>query len=260
MRPEVKTIFDKACDLFGIPPEIRDARMRTIADLHLGPNDETTIFLAAVGALEGLSRDIQGSVLGFQGAIKDLPGRVEAAAARAVGPVADAATARVEQTYADLSRKAGDAVAKSAAEHFKALAAARRIQVAGSLVVAGILVSLVLLAGAFGGGWLLGKNSPYAGSGSATEETLKRWALTRDGRAAYDLSKLTSLVALAECSGNGWEKQDRYDRASRSGTGYGRGFTWCYPFAWTVDGQTYGWKIGELPFRQAPPGETSTAQ
>ncbi|WP_262032129.1 hypothetical protein [Microvirga sp. Mcv34] len=234
--------------------------MRAIADLHLGPNDETTIFLAAVGAFEGLSRDIQGSVRGFHEAVKDLPDRVEAAAARAVGPVADAATARVEQTYADLSRKAGEAVATSAAEHFKAMAASRRIQVAGNLIVAGILVSLVLLAGAFGGGWLLGKSSPYAGSGSATEETLKRWALTRDGRAAYDLSKLTSLVVLAECSGTGWEKQDRYDWASRSGAGYGRGFTWCYPFPSSVDGRTYGWQIGELPFRQAPPGEASTVQ
>ncbi|MET0530366.1 MAG: hypothetical protein ABW003_18865, partial [Microvirga sp.] len=164
------------------------------------------------------------------------------------------------QTYAELSRKAGDAVAASAAEHFKQMAAVRKIQVAGSLVAIGTLMAMVFLAIAFGSGWFLGKNAPYAGSGSATDEVLKSWALTRDGRAAYDLSQLTSLGALAECSSPGWKKIDQYDRTAQDRTGYGDGYTWCRPFANSSNGYTHGWRIGRLPYRKAPPGEYGTLQ
>lgn len=93
MRPEARSQFDQAADALGLDAATRDRAWSQITALGLTPDDPTTIFLALSGKL-----DMAGA------AFADLPKMVEAAARRAVGPVAEAAGKSLEARLAEQSQ------------------------------------------------------------------------------------------------------------------------------------------------------------
>ncbi len=102
------------------------------------------VYLAVGGLLEQAARTIPA-------ALDTVPERVEQAAARAVGPVADAASARVEAAHAALAERTGTAVAEAAAAHFTRIERTR-MREAGFWAAALFLVCAFLCGGA--GYWL----------------------------------------------------------------------------------------------------------
>ena len=84
MRPDAKLNFDRAAEVFGLDPALRDQTWRRMMDLGVNPDDPLWVYLAVTGLLERAARTIPE-------AIDAVPERVEQAARRAVGPVAQAA-------------------------------------------------------------------------------------------------------------------------------------------------------------------------
>lgn len=155
MHPESKLQFDKAAAAFGLAPAQRDLAWRRIGDLGLSPDDPTVVYLAVAGLLEHAAQTIPA-------AIETLPARVEEAARRAVGPVAEAASTRVEAAHAVLAERTGEAVSEAAIRHFAAADRARDL---------GINLRLIALVGAVAltcgvTGWALGRANV---SGLATQ-------------------------------------------------------------------------------------------
>lgn len=155
MRPESKLQFDKAATALGLAPAERDLAWRRIADLGLSPDDPTVVYLAVAGLLEHAAQTIPA-------AIETLPARVEEAARRAVGPVAEAASARVEAAHAALAERTGEAVSNAAIRHFAEADRARNLGISLRLIA---LVSVVALTCGVTG-WSLGRANV---SGLATE-------------------------------------------------------------------------------------------
>ena len=158
MHPDAKLNFDRAAQALGLDPATRDLAWRRMMDIGLTPDDPTVVYLAVGGLLEQAAKTIPE-------AINAVPERVERAATRAVGPVAQAATARVEAAHAALAERTGAAVAEAAAGHFTELERSRARKV-GLWAAAIVLASGILCGGA--GYWLgrrdtLGLDAKWAG-------------------------------------------------------------------------------------------------
>ena len=144
MRPDAKLNFDKAAEVFGLDRALRDQTWRRMMDLGVNPDDPLWVYLAVTGLLEKAARTIPE-------AIDAVPERVEQAAKRAVGPVAQAASARVEAAHATLAETTGQAVAASASEHFRRMERTR-VRTAVIIATVAVLIGGVLCGGA--GYWL----------------------------------------------------------------------------------------------------------
>lgn len=155
MRPESKLQFEQAATALGLDPATRDLAWRRMSDIGLSPDDPTVVFLAVGGLLEHAAATLPA-------AIDALPARIEDAAKRAVGPVAKAATARVEAAHAALAEQTGEAVATAAVAHFER--ADRRHDFGIGLKLIALLVAIGLAAGI--AGWSLGRGNV---TGIATE-------------------------------------------------------------------------------------------
>jgi len=180
MRPESKQQFEKAADVLALDPAARDLAWRRIADLGLSPDDPTVIYLAVAGLLEAAAKTIPG-------AIDALPARIEEAAKRAVGPVAKAATARVEAAHAALAEQTGEAVAVTALAHFER--ADRRRDFGIGLKLIALVVAIALGFGI--AGWGLGRSNV---TGIATE-----WAALAartDSPSWFNLARSNADLAL----------------------------------------------------------------
>ena len=158
MHPDAKLNFDRAAQALGLDPATRDLAWRRMMDIGLTPDDPTVVYLAVGGLLEQAARTIPV-------ALDALPERVEQAATRAVGPVAEAASARVEAAHAALAERTGAAVAEAASVHFTRIERTRARAV-GLWAAAIILASGILCGGA--GYWLgrrdtLGLDARWAG-------------------------------------------------------------------------------------------------
>lgn len=171
MRPEIKTQFEKACEVLGLDDVRRDKAWSQIRDLGLNPDDPTTIFLAVAGTLDKAVTDLPA-------AINDLPGRITKAANDAVFKVAKAAQLQVAAEHATLSVSTGQAVAKSAADFFEAEIAHRRLKV--SAVIAASALVIAVLCGMIGfwlGSWNLG----------ILDASIRSWASRGDIQTIADL-------------------------------------------------------------------------
>lgn len=144
MNPDAKLNFDRAAQALGLDEATRDLAWRRMTDIGLTPDDPTVVYLAVGGLLEQAARTIPE-------ALEAVPRRVEQAAARVVGHVTQAATARVEAAHATLAEKTGEAVAAAAAGHFTRMERSRARQI-GIWAAAIVLASGVLCGG--GGYWL----------------------------------------------------------------------------------------------------------
>jgi hypothetical protein len=175
-----------------------------------------------------------------------IPGELGAVLMKALGEAKITAdkvmAASVEKTKADL-RKAVVEVAREAAT-----ATSREKILKTAMVLTTVIV--IGMAASASAGWAWGKHSPYAGSESATDETLKKWALSATGRRAYHLSTLTSLSKLQDCSAPGWQRKARYESTAPDGSGYGNGVVYCFPHE--SGGDVHGWVIERLPPRPSP--------
>ncbi|MBP2498199.1 hypothetical protein ABID82_006926 [Methylobacterium sp. PvP062] len=141
MHPDAKLNFDKAAEVFGLDPALRDLTWRRMTDLGVNPDDPLWVYLAVTGLLEKAARTIPE-------AVDAVPARVEQAARRAVGPVAQAASARVEAAHAMLAQTTGAAVAASASEHFRKMERTRAHEV--GLWAAGIVLASGIVCGGVG--------------------------------------------------------------------------------------------------------------
>jgi hypothetical protein len=146
MHPDAKLNFDRAAQALGLDPATRDLAWRRMMDIGLTPDDPTVVYLAVGGLLEQAARTIPA-------ALYAVPERVEQAAARAVGPVAEAASARVEAAHAALAERTGVAVAAAAAAHLTRIERTRAREV--GLWAAAIVLSCGILCG--GAGYWLGR-------------------------------------------------------------------------------------------------------
>lgn len=158
MQPDAKLNFDRAAQALGLDPATRDLAWRRMADIGLTPDDPTVVYLAVGGLLEQAARTIPA-------ALDTVPERVEQAATRAVGPVAEAASARVEAAHAALAERTGAAVAEAAALHLSRMERTRAREV-GLWAAAIVLASGILCGSA--GYWLghrdtLGLDARWAG-------------------------------------------------------------------------------------------------
>lgn len=141
MNPDAKLNFDRAAQALGLDPATRDLAWRRMMDIGLTPDDPTVVYLAVGGLLEQAARTIPES-------LDAVPERVEQAAARAVGPVARAASARVEAAHAALAERTGEAVATAAAGHFTRLERSRAREV--GIWAAAIVLGSGILCGSTG--------------------------------------------------------------------------------------------------------------
>lgn len=155
MRPESKLQFERAATALGLAPEARDLAWRRMSDIGLSPDDPTVVYLAVGGLLEQAAATVPA-------AIDAIPAKVEEAAKRAVGPVAKAASARVEAAHAALAEQTGEAVALAATAHFER--ADRRRDFGIGLHLIGLLVAVAVGCGLLG--WSLGRSNV---AGIATE-------------------------------------------------------------------------------------------
>lgn len=158
MYPDAKLNFDRAAQALGLDPATRDLAWRRMMDIGLTPDDPTVVYLAVGGLLEQAARTIPA-------VLNAVPERVEQAAMRAVGPVAEAASARVEAAHASLAERTGAAVAAAAAEHLTRIERTRARSL-GLCAVAIVLASGILCGGT--GYWLgrrdtLGLDARWAG-------------------------------------------------------------------------------------------------
>ena len=144
MHPDAKLNFDRAAQALGLDPATRDLAWRRMSDIGLTPDDPTVVYLAVGGLLEQAARTIPA-------ALDALPERVEQAAARAVGPVAEAASARVEAAHAALTERTGAAMAEAAALHLIRMERTRAREI-GLWAAVIVLASGILCGGA--GYWL----------------------------------------------------------------------------------------------------------
>jgi hypothetical protein len=158
MHPEAKLNFDRAAQAFGLDPATRDLAWRRMMDIGLTPDDPIVVYVAVGGLLEQAARTIPE-------ALAAVPERVEQAATRAVVPVAEAASARVEAAHATLAERTGAAVAAAASAHLTRMerTRAREVGLWAALIV---LASGILCGGA--GYWLgrrdtLGLDAKWAG-------------------------------------------------------------------------------------------------
>ena len=158
MHPDAKLNFDRAALALGLDPATRDLAWRRMMDIGLTPDDPTVVYLAVGGLLEQAARTIPA-------ALDAAPAQIERAAERAAGPVAEAASARVEAAHAALAERTGEAVAAAAARHFISLERFWARQM-GLWAAAIVLFSGVLCGGV--GYWLgrrdtLGLDARWAG-------------------------------------------------------------------------------------------------
>jgi hypothetical protein len=102
---EKKLRFDRWCDAFGIDGERRDRLWSIMMQHGLDPDDVNVYFLGAAGVLEKVADFVKTSN-------DALPARIEKAARSAVGPVAEAATAKVEAAHAALTADVGQRVSE----------------------------------------------------------------------------------------------------------------------------------------------------
>jgi len=146
MRPDAKLNFDRAAQALGLDAATRDLAWRRMMDIGLTPDDPTVVYLAVGGLLEQAARTIPA-------ALDTVPERIEQAAARAVGPVAEAASARVEAAHAALAERTGVAVAEAAAAHLTRIERTRMHEV--GFWAAAIVLGCGILCG--GAGYWLGR-------------------------------------------------------------------------------------------------------
>lgn len=103
LDPEKKLRFDRWCDAFGIEAGRRDRLWSIMLQAGMAPDDAATFFLGAAGVLE--------KVLDFVKTSNDaLPARIEEAAARAVGPISEAAASKVVATESNVLAHIGSKV------------------------------------------------------------------------------------------------------------------------------------------------------
>jgi hypothetical protein len=158
MHPDAKLNFDRAAQALGLDPATRDLAWRRMMDIGLTPDDPTVVYLAVGGLLEQAARTIP--------AVLDaVPERIERAAARAVGPVAEAASARVEAAHAALAERTGVAVAAAASAHLTRIERTRAREL--GLWAAAMVLGCGILCGGVGY-WLgrrdtLGLDTRWAG-------------------------------------------------------------------------------------------------
>jgi hypothetical protein len=93
MDAGAKSRFERAADVLGVDPAIREIMWRRIGDLQLSPDDPTVVFLAVAGVLEKAAIDIPAAISGF-------PQRVQDSAKEAVKPLTDAAVAAARENVA----------------------------------------------------------------------------------------------------------------------------------------------------------------
>lgn len=102
---EKKLRFDRWCDAFGIDGERRDRLWSIMMQHGLDPDDVNVYFLGAAGVLEKVADFVKSSN-------DALPARIEEAARSAVGPIAEAAAAKVEAAHAALTSDVGQRVSE----------------------------------------------------------------------------------------------------------------------------------------------------
>ena len=86
MDEGAKSRFERAADVLGVDPAIRETMWRRIGDLQLSPDDPTVVFLAVAGILEKAAIDIPAAISSF-------PQKIQDGAKEAVKPLTDAAVA-----------------------------------------------------------------------------------------------------------------------------------------------------------------------
>lgn len=149
MDEGAKSRFERAADVLGVDPAIRETMWRRIGDLQLSPDDPTVVFLAVAGVLEKAAVDIPAAMSGF-------PQKVEDAAKEAVKPLTDAAVAAarenvaaeiarlIEETKGDVRRAATNALRELSS---RGEGQARFFQIAGLGLAAALAGGLGYAAG-----------------------------------------------------------------------------------------------------------------
>ncbi|WP_152048786.1 hypothetical protein [Aureimonas psammosilenae] len=151
MKPEVKTLFDKAAETLQITPETRDTRWRMLRDLNLTANDELLISLVASGRMEELVAQFARSASSIDALPETVAAAVRKAAKEAVGPVAAAATRQVEAVQAKAVADLGPAIAEAATNFFEAETMRRRKAESAFGAMFALLLAAIF---AFGGYWV----------------------------------------------------------------------------------------------------------
>lgn len=181
MDEGAKSRFERAADVLGVDPAIRETMWRRIGDLQLSPDDPTIVFLAVAGVLEKAAVDIPTAMSGF-------PQRVQDAAKEAVKPLTDAAVAAArENVAAEIARMAEETkgeIRQAATNALRELSSRREGQARLFQIVGLCLVA------ALGGG--LGY-----GAGRTDEAQLRQGAEALTARADAD-----SWLALMRANGD----------------------------------------------------------
>lgn len=142
----LRTRLERASDAFGLSKESRDLTLSQVFGSQQSPDDPTVV----VAVTANYARQV---TLPLIEAVDALPAKIEETSRKAVGQVAKAATARVEEAHARLTENVGHAVGQVAADHLDRAEKRREVRLGANLI--GIALALVVVAGFVG--WRIGK-------------------------------------------------------------------------------------------------------
>jgi hypothetical protein len=147
---EVANDFMRAADALNLSPAAKDKAFARALALGLSPDDPASIHVAMAASLEALAGDLVAR-------IDAAPRMLEAAAKRAVGPVAEAAAERARASMDDLQERTaadvGEAVGKAAEAAFESLERGLSARVGANWIIAmASATALMLLVGIWIGG------------------------------------------------------------------------------------------------------------
>lgn len=137
----LKTRLDRSSDAFGLTQEYRDLTLRQVFGSQQSPDDPTVILAVTANYALQVTKPLTET-------IEALPGRIDEASKKAVGSVAKAATARVEEAHARLAENVGEAVAEAAMVHFND--ASRKRDLGIGIKLLGVTTAVALVAGIAG--------------------------------------------------------------------------------------------------------------
>ena len=144
--------FMAAAEVLGLQGASRDLAWDRARKLGLSPDDPMTVYLVTGGLLEAAAEKIPAAIDG-------LPGRVEEAALKAVGPVARAAVAKVRGDLTHLGAQIGERVGVSVTNTIDAALDGRRntLQIAVGANLFAVFALVAFLAG--GVGYSIGRSN-----------------------------------------------------------------------------------------------------